>query len=261
MSEIERWRSYDAVADSYDLGRPGYPEPLVGECVRLARLAPDSRILEIGCGTGQATRPFAERGFRMVCLEPGSSLAKLAARNLAAFPEVTIREERFEDWQLEPEGFDLVLAATSIHHVNNGVRYAKSARALKPDGSIAILGNHPGQDDPDFREDLDRIYTRWWGAELARMYAKRTLENRIGATRSQIEDSGQFGPVVIRQHPWTVEYDSARYMALLDSDSGRLNHPPEVQEGLKKDIADAIARRGGSVHRGYVAVLALARRR
>jgi hypothetical protein len=197
----------------------------------------------------------------MVCLEPGSNLAKLATRNLSAFPKVIIREERFEDWQLDPGGFDLILAATSLHHVAMEFRYAKSAQALKTGGFIAVLGNHPGQDDPDFRTELDRIYARRWGAETGRVFAKRTLEKRIGTTRKQIEDSGQFGPVSIRQHPWTVEYDAPRYMALLESYSDRLNHPPEVQEGLKKDIANAIARRGGTVHRGFVAVLALAQRR
>jgi SAM-dependent methyltransferase len=261
VSALERRQSYDAVAAEYDLGRPGYPEPLIDECVQLANLMQDSRILEIGCGTGQATRSFARRGFRMVCLEPGSNLAKLAAKNLSAFPKVIIREERFEDWQLDPEGFDLLLAATSLHHVTMEFRYAKSVQTLKAGGFIAVLGNHPGQDDPDFRKELDRIYARWWGAETAKVFAKRTLKKRIDTTRKQIEDSGQFGPVSIRWHPWSVEYDGPRYMALLDSDSGRLNHPPEVQEGLKKDIADAIARRGGVVRRGYVAVLALAQRR
>jgi SAM-dependent methyltransferase len=261
MGGMERWRSYDAVAEAYDLGRPGYPEALINDCVRLAGLGPDSRILEIGCGSGQATRSFAVRGFRMTCLEPGASLANIAARNLSAYPGVAIREEKFEDWPLEPEAFDLVLAATSIHHVANAVRYMKSARALKPGGAIAVVGNQPGNEDPDFRKELDVIYARWWGEDSARIFAKQTLENRIAATKSQIEDSGQFGPVTISQHPWKVEYDVPRYMALLISDSGRLNHLLEAQEGLQKDIAAAIVRRGGRVFKGYVAVLALAKRR
>lgn len=201
MSAMERWCSYDAVAAEYNEGRPGYPEPLVDECIQLAGLNQDSRILEIGCGTGQATRSFACKGFRMVCLEPGPNLAKIAVRNLSAFPKVILREERFEDWQLDLGGFDLVLAATSVHHVALEFRYTKSAQALKTGGSIAVLGNHPGQDDPDFRMELDRIYAHWGGAETARMFAKRTLEKRIATTQKQIEDSGQFGPVTIRQHP------------------------------------------------------------
>jgi len=261
MTMTKRQLSYDAVADSYDLGRPGYPEPLIEDCVRMAGLTHDSRILEIGCGSGQATRPFAHRGFHMVCLEPGPNLAALARRNLAIFPRIEIQEERFEDWALESGTFALVLAATSIHHVEKSVQYAKSAQALKPRGYIAVVSNQPGQDDREFRAELDRIYAKWWGGLTAQIYTKRTLKNRISTTKKQIETSGRFGPVEIRQYPWTVEYDSIRYMALLDSDSSRLNHPPEAQEGLKKDIAEVISRLGGTVRRGYVAVLALARRR
>jgi len=261
MTALERWLSYDAVAESYNIGRPGYPEPLIDECVKFTGLTGDSRILEIGCGSGQATLPFARRGFNMTCLEPGPNLANLARKNLAGFPNISIREERFEDWPLEPDSFDFILAATSIHHVANDVRYPKTALALKTGGFIAILGNYPGADEPEFRKDLDRIYAHRWGGETARVFAKQTLENRIGATKKQIDDSGKFGKVIILQHPWTIEYDVARYMALLDSDSGRLNHLPEVQEGLKRDIAQVITRMGGTVRRGYVAVMALAQRR
>ena len=256
---MERWQSYDAVASQYDLGRPGYPEPLVDDCIKLAGLGPDSRILEIGAGSGQASISFAKHGFQMICLEPGASLASLARNNLSNFPRAVIQEKRFEDWPLEEGAFALVLAATSIHHVEKGVQYTKSALALKPAGHIAIISNQPGEDEPVFRKELDRLYAKWWGEQTSQIYKKRTLENRVATTRKQIENSGKFGPVEIRQYPWTVEYDVPRYMALLDSDSSRLNHPPEAQEGLKRDIGEAITRMGGLVQRGFVAVLAIAK--
>jgi hypothetical protein len=58
-----------------------------------------------------------------------------------------------------------------------------------------------------------------------------------------------------------VEFDVPRYLALLDSDSGRLNHSTEAHEGMKKETAETITRLGGTARRGYVAVLALAKRR
>jgi len=249
------------MAESYDLGRPGYPEELVEETVKMSGITRDGRILEIGCGTGQATRPFARRGYRMVCLEPGPHLARLARRNLADFPAVAVREERLEDWPLEPQSFDLVLAATSLHHVAPDYRYAKGAKALKTGGSLAVFANHPGQEDPGFRAELDEIYLRWRGQEEAKHFAEQTLERRIKYTTDEIDQSGLFGGVETVQRPWTVEFDIPRYMAILDSDSGRLKHPPQSQEGLKRDIALAVTRRGGTVRRGYVAVLHLVRRR
>ncbi len=54
--------TFDRAALLYDEARPGYPEALFDDVVSLSRLPPGGRILEIGCGTGQATLPFACRG-------------------------------------------------------------------------------------------------------------------------------------------------------------------------------------------------------
>ena len=55
------------------------------DLVALAELGAGARLLEIGCGTGQNTAPLAERGFEIVAVELGESMAELARRNLAAF--------------------------------------------------------------------------------------------------------------------------------------------------------------------------------
>lgn len=248
------------MAEAYDSGRRGYPGHLIEDAVRLSGITPGGRILEIGCGTGQATLPFAKRGYRIECVEPGPNLARLARRNLASWPNAKVVVERFEDWRLEPASFDLVLAATSLHHVEPGVRYAKSAAALRPGGALAVLADHPGEEEPGFREELDAIYARWYGAESNRQFREWTLERRIKATSDEIDASGLFGPVEISIRPWTVEFDIPRYMALLESDSMRIQSSPESHEGLKRSIAEAVTRRGGRVRRGFVAVLSLARR-
>ncbi|WP_228282645.1 class I SAM-dependent methyltransferase [Rubrobacter tropicus] len=62
-AERERLRStFDRAALLYDEVRPGYPEGLFEEVVSLSGVPSGGRILEIGCGTGQATLPLARRG-------------------------------------------------------------------------------------------------------------------------------------------------------------------------------------------------------
>jgi len=92
-------RTFDAAADRYDQARPDYPEQLFDDLTRLAALQPGDHLLEVGCGTGKATGPLARRGFRMTCLELGERLAGLARRNLAPFPDVTIINASYDDWQ------------------------------------------------------------------------------------------------------------------------------------------------------------------
>ena len=57
--------AFEEVADLYQEVRPGYPEELVEDILSLSGIASDGRILEIGCGPGNATVAFARRGYRV----------------------------------------------------------------------------------------------------------------------------------------------------------------------------------------------------
>ena len=160
-----RKRSFDRVARLYDRVRPGYPEPLFDDLVRLSGIPEGGRVLEIGPGTGQATLPLARRGLSILGIEMGKSMARLCRRNLAAFPNVKILTAAFEDWrpeghdrggdmtQLSPIGivsqaarapcgqFDLVLAATAFHWIRTRLAFTRCAKVLKPHGSLALMWN------------------------------------------------------------------------------------------------------------------------
>jgi protein-L-isoaspartate O-methyltransferase len=105
--------TFEQVPELYDRMRPGYPGELFDDLAALTGAATGSRVLELGCGTGQATVPLARRGYEVVALEPGAGLADLARRRLAAFPSVGVVTSSFEGWPLPAAPFDLVLAATS----------------------------------------------------------------------------------------------------------------------------------------------------
>ena len=84
----ERWRGlrtlFDGVAERYDAARPRYPRVVVDDLVALAGLESGSRVLEIGCGTGQLTVDLARRGLDVTAVEIGPALA-VARRNLAPY--------------------------------------------------------------------------------------------------------------------------------------------------------------------------------
>ena len=72
-TEPSRRDAFDRAAIDYDLYRPSYPAEAIGDMVELSRLGVDSRVLEIGCGTGKATVPLAERGIRIDAVELGAA--------------------------------------------------------------------------------------------------------------------------------------------------------------------------------------------
>jgi ubiquinone/menaquinone biosynthesis C-methylase UbiE len=107
--------TFDEAASLYDEVRPGYPEDLFDDVVSLSGIQPGGRILEIGCGTGQATVPFARRCYRILCVELGENMAAVARRNLEGYPRAEVRTGAFEDLPLQERAFDLAISATAFH--------------------------------------------------------------------------------------------------------------------------------------------------
>src|ERR687895_2408115 len=89
--------TFDGAALLYDEVRPGYPEALFDDVEDLSGIPPGGSVLEVGCGTGQATVPLARRGYRILCVELGANLATIARGKLADHPDARVLSCSFED--------------------------------------------------------------------------------------------------------------------------------------------------------------------
>jgi SAM-dependent methyltransferase len=255
--------TFDSAADRYDSARPEYPAALFRGLARLTDLAPGDRVLEIGCATGKATRPLAERGARVTCVELGPALAARARLALAAYPGVEVVHAAFEEWQ-PPAGelFDLVVAATSWHWIDPDVRYRKAFNLLRPGGRLAFwCAVHvlPVGGDPFFREIQD-VYD-----EIGEGLPPDTASPRPGELPdegAEIEASGLFDVAGIEQYDWELVYDAEGYIELLDTFSGHIAMQPWQRERLYGEIRRRLAARpDGELRRHWGAVLHVARRR
>jgi len=92
--------TFDTAVWLYDEVRPGYPENLFDGVVTLSGIQPAGRILEIGFGTGQATVPFARRGYHILCIELGENLAAVAPPQPGAISTI-----RSTHWSLRGVAF------------------------------------------------------------------------------------------------------------------------------------------------------------
>ena len=155
--------SFDNEVAMYQKFRPGYPEAMLDAMVQHAGLLPTARVLEIGCGTGQATIPMALRGYDLTAVEPGAELAKAAGAQLDGQPNAKVVNASFEAVELPEKEFDLVFAAMSLHWVNEAERFHKPHRLLKPDGHLAVLYNWPLADEESapFYQSLAEIAGRY----------------------------------------------------------------------------------------------------
>ena len=123
--------SFNGAAETYDKMRPGYVPELYREIFRYRPVTTQSKVLEIGVGTGQATRPILETGCTLTAVEPGDKLAHTCEEKFRAYPNFSVENTTFEAFS-PPEGsFDLIFAATSFHWVLTEVGYPKVLRLFE----------------------------------------------------------------------------------------------------------------------------------
>ena len=173
-------RVFNEVPELYDRTRPTYPDVLIADLTEITGLGPRSRVLEVGCGTGQATRSLAPLGCQVTAVEPGDGLAALARQRLAAFGNVNVESSTFENWNDRGRRFDVLVAASSWHWVDPAAGWPKARDVLSPGGWMALLGNvtvrTPGEPEAyaetaDLHERFSRVTppggTRRWRTRYA----------------------------------------------------------------------------------------------
>lgn len=262
MTDAPLRQTFDSAADHYDDARPGYPEELFDDLVDISRIPPDGRILEIGPGTGKATLPMARRGYRILGIELGTQLAGRLQQNLATYPNVEVEVGTFETNPIEPNAFDLVMAATAFHWLEQPAGYRQCYHALKPDGSLAIF-RHEHVWTPAsgaFFNDTQEFYVRYMPGTPPGF--RLPTPDEVLDSAEEIEASGLFGPVKVRRYMWDETYDAASYIRLLNTYSGHLALNEMSRQGLYDGIASVIDDKyGGRITKTYLVILHVARRR
>jgi SAM-dependent methyltransferase len=253
--------TFDTVAAAYADARPTYPPELFDALVSATGIDAGSLLLEVGCGPGTATLPLAERGCRIVAVELGAALASEARRRLAAYPDVTVVTGSFEEYPPASSAYDLVYAATAWHWVDPAVRYRRAHEVLKPGGHLAFWSaSHvvPRDGDPFFREIQD-VYD-----EIGEGVPEDHVWVEPGGLRDQaaeVEASGLFDVVLVRQLDWETTYDADAYLALLDTFSGHIAMEAAKREHLDAEIRRRLGERpDGRLRRHWGAVLHVAAR-
>lgn len=241
---------FDQVARSYDAARIGYPAALFDEIFNYAGSTAVRRALEIGCGTGQATRSVAQRGIEVTCIEIGPHLVELARRNLAAFDNVRVILSSFEEWNMAPEPFDLVFSANAIHWVHPRARTRKTAKALRAGGTLALFRSIPLRNT-----ELERRIDAWMG------YAAAAKEPDELPKESQFRQSGYFENFRNYRYAMTHSFDAGTYVDLLFTLQRYHRIPPDLKRERLTRVRDWLDEAGGSIQVEYATHLLLTQRK
>lgn len=231
------------MAELYDRVRPTYPDELFGDLVAITGMKERSAVLEVGCGTGQATRSLAALGSSVTAIEPGPRMAALARQRMAAFPNVEIETSSFEQWNDGGRRYDVLVAAASWHWVDPSIGWRRAREVLRPGGWMALLGNvvvrRPGE--PEVYAETADLHEHFCPGNPD--WDHPPLEDEVRATNEgwgpPNDSGGLFGPTVVRWYPTVQWFDGKGFADLLRSTSlyRRLN------DKVREPLLDAIAKR------------------
>jgi SAM-dependent methyltransferase len=249
---------FDEQAERYDRCRPRYPDALIDELLGPEPAGLD--VLDVGCGTGIASRQMAERGASVLGVELAPRMAEIARGH-----GIDVELGAFEGWDAAGRTFDRVTSAQAWHWLDLPVASSKAATLLRPGGRLCLIWNAGCQPD-DLADALEELYARvvpGGGHRVFRGYAaNRSTDVRTGLEPEldAVSAAPDLGVPTSKWFPWTRVYKRDEWLDQLLSRSDHTALEPEVLDRLLEGIGAAIDDHGGSFVMNFETVLITATR-
>lgn len=251
---VKQSKSFNEAAEYYDIFRPSYPSELIDCIEEKSSLHANSKIIEIGAGSGKASELFLNRGYELLCIEPGPQLAELGMQKHKD-KRVQYAITRFEEWEEPRKDNDLVFSAQAYHWVPQPEGYKKCAEVLKPSGHLALFWNFYVCGDSEADQEIAKLCHQYHAFTFS---SKEEINQIINRTSAEIYDSGYFETPSIHLFPWSVQEDTDSFIGFLNTASSFLVLSESDQSQLIAELRILFSKNGGVVSRNYICGLFLA---
>lgn len=248
--------SFNEAADIYDAIRPLYPAGMFDALFKV--LPSEPAIIEVGPGTGQATKDLLARGATVHAIEIGPSMAsKLRANNTSERLKVTVGD--FELATIPPGSADAVFSATAYHWISREAQTNRPATILRPGGVLAIVDliQVDSPDDAGFFAACQPVSEKYGQGHTGPPAPTRGAADP--ALRQVLEEDERFGAVAVDRYDWNQTYTAQQYGQLMLSYSGTQMMNERERMGLVADMTAFIEEHfSGSVTRPLVVAMTTA---
>lgn len=226
----------------FDRFRPGYPRELMETIVQ--GTAEGRPVLEIGAGTGKATRALLALGRTVHAVEPDPRMADLLEMNCHGAP-LTVTRAALETADLPYEAFPLVVAAQSWHWIDPEVSYARVSDCLETNGRLALLWHRPVPEQGIIGEALARIHAAlapgitalWPGWEAP----------DIEPARQHVGAAARFRGWTRHEHRWQRRVDAKGLVGWLCTSAPHRLLPVQQRFDVMSAVATVVEELGGEV--------------
>jgi SAM-dependent methyltransferase len=228
--------SFGARAEAYERFRPGYPEDLFEQVIAYAN-RPIRTALEIGAGTGKATRLFARAGTTVTATDPDPAMLAELRRHLPA--TVKTVQAAFEDLGTH-ESFALVYVAAALHWTQPEGRWSRMAALVEPGGVFASFGGPLRPADPAVEEAVRAARAPFLETDEIPSPDGTPPEQAMQWPGTELQKAEWFTDVrqtVIERH---LTMSAADYVGHLSTVSAYVELPPAVQDEVFARIRDVL---------------------
>lgn len=237
--------------ESYDAGRPDYPDRVYEILTKDCGLGPGARVVEIGPATGLVTARLLAAKAAVTAVEPSAPLAGFL-RDAHRSRSLEVITAPFEEAELPDSAFDLAVAATSFHWVDPAMGTAKLRRIVKPGGYVALWWMM--FEDPARPHEFDAAAEEILGMSPGTVMdpGGQPFQLDVDAHRDYLTAAGftEFAGEVIRSE---MRMDAARLRTLYASMALVLSQSPEERSRLLDAVENLVRERfGGEVVRPFV---------
>jgi SAM-dependent methyltransferase len=147
--------------ENYVSSRPGYPEGVLDILRRETALTAQSRIADIGSGTGLSAELFLKNGNAVIGVEPNAEMRRTAERLLERYRRFRSVDGTAEATTLPSHSVDHVIAGQSFHWFVPRLARKEFVRILEPHGWVGLLWNSRRLDSTPFLRDYEALLQRF----------------------------------------------------------------------------------------------------
>ncbi len=139
--EPDPTKRFSSRVEDYIRYRPSYPADVIAWLAAECGLSAQSRIADIGSGTGILARLFLDFGCYVFGVEPNPEMRAGAERQFAIVPRFHSVDGRAEATTLPDSSVDFITAGQSFHWFDPPAARAEFRRVLTPAGWVVLIWN------------------------------------------------------------------------------------------------------------------------
>jgi hypothetical protein len=201
-------RGYGPTAQAYERFRFGYPDAVVDQ-VLAYNDGPVRTAIEIGAGTGKATRVFAGRGIAVTATDPDPEMLAVLAEQCRGLPVRRV-VGTLEDLPAQQPA-DLLYAAAALHWTADEGRWPRAAALLRPRGTFASFAAPFEIVDVDLADRVRRTIAAY--ADVSSAIHRPPDDDGLAWPGNELRAAVEFDDVVEVRLPHRQVLTSEAYVA------------------------------------------------